>query len=116
MNIFEEWAKISAEKRLFREYRKRAEALPKEYRVVFFEMEQYIWNFALDGLIDVLSDIITLFETGAADGKHVLEITGHDVLGFCDGLLQEWRSRTWQGKVRERFNERIHRKLEALKE
>jgi DNA-binding ferritin-like protein (Dps family) len=115
MNIFDKIKKIRDEKRAFRAYRRRVEALPKEYRVIFSEIEAYFWNFAMDGMIDVLSDIVTLFETGAAEGKRVSEITGEDVLGFCDGLLQEWMSRTWTGQLREKFNARIQKKLAELK-
>jgi DNA-binding ferritin-like protein (Dps family) len=114
---FLNWCKkVRTEKRIFRAYRKRVKALPNDYQVVFSEIEGYIWNFAMDGMIDVLSDIVTLFEEGAADKKPVLEITGEDILGFVDGILEDLKNRTWQGKVRETFNKRIHKKLEALKD
>jgi DNA-binding ferritin-like protein (Dps family) len=32
--------------------------------------------------------LLDLFETGAADGKRVLDITGEDVAAFCDELLR----------------------------
>jgi DNA-binding ferritin-like protein (Dps family) len=115
MNIFIRIKKLRAEKQGFRAYRKRTNALPREYRVVFKEIEAYVWNFSMDGSLDMLSDILMLFESGAADGKSVLDITGNDVTGFCDGLLQEWNSHTWQGQMREKFNERIHTELEKLK-
>lgn len=111
MNTFKN---IREQKRAFRAYRKRAEQLPAAYRIVFQEMEAYIWNFSMDGSVDLFSDLITLFEAGAAEGKDVLEITGEDVAGFCDELLREWMSRTWPGQVREKFNNRIHSRLAAL--
>ena len=35
-----------------------------------------------------------LFETGAADGKRVLEVTGEDVAAFCDELLRNAKTYT----------------------
>ena len=39
-------------------------------------------------MIPILADLLDLFETGAAEGKRVLEITGEDVAEFCDELLR----------------------------
>lgn len=105
---------IRSQKRAFRAYRKLAKQLPEEYRIVFHEMEAYVWNFSLDGSVEMLSDLVLLFQAGAAEGKPVLEITGEDVAGFCDELLREWLSRTWQEQVREKFNKRIHDRLSSL--
>lgn len=117
MNILRKMIGEKFDKKAFRAYRKRGEALPEEYRVVWSEMERYIWGFgSLDGSFDMLSEIVTLFETGAAEGKYVLDITGRDVIEFCDGLIQEWKSRTWQGQMREKINARIHKALEELKQ
>jgi DNA-binding ferritin-like protein (Dps family) len=115
MNIFEKIIGNIDAKKEFRAYRKRAEALPKEYNVVFDEIQSYVWSFgALDGSLDMLSDILTLFETGAAEGKRVLEITGNDVTRFCDNIIIEWKSHTWQEQIREKYNKRIHKKLDGL--
>jgi DNA-binding ferritin-like protein (Dps family) len=43
-----------------------------------------------DGMdvVAVLKDVLDLFETGAADGKGVLDVTGEDVAAFCDERLR----------------------------
>lgn len=112
MKIFGNWR---AEKRAFRAYRQRALTLPPAYAIVLNEIQNYIWSFSLDGSTDLLYDLLTLFEAGAAEGKPVLEITGDNVAGFCDDLLHEWMSRTWPQQQREETNRRIHAQLEALK-
>jgi len=116
MSIYEKLVGVGADKKAFREYRRRGEALPKEYRTVWKGIEKYFFTCGpMDGSPDILSGIVTLFETGAADGRSVLEITGDDVAGFCDGLIEEWRGRTWMGQLREKTNRKIHEQLEAIR-
>jgi DNA-binding ferritin-like protein (Dps family) len=50
-----------------------------------------------------------LFETGAADGKQVLEITGEDVASFCDELLQN--AKTYTENWHEKLNRDIMKKI-----
>ena len=47
-------------------------------------------------MLPIFTDLLDLFETGAAEGKHVLAVTGEDVAAFCDELLQN--AKTWTGK------------------
>jgi DNA-binding ferritin-like protein (Dps family) len=35
-------------------------------------------------------------------------------MAFCDDLIREWKSRTWQGDMRAKFNDRIHKQLKGL--
>ncbi len=69
----------------------RVEALPHEYRYVFKKIQERMWMFAAGAGYDMMkihADLLELFESGAADGKRVLEITGEDVAAFCDELLR----------------------------
>jgi DNA-binding ferritin-like protein (Dps family) len=45
-------------------------------------------------ILPILADLLVLFEMGAAEGRHVLEITGEDVAAFCDELLRNARTST----------------------
>ncbi|MPM78645.1 hypothetical protein SDC9_125656 [bioreactor metagenome] len=54
-------------------------------------------------------DLIELFESGAAEGRHVLEITGYDVAAFCDELLRS--ASTYTENRREALNRDILKKL-----
>ena len=57
----------------------------------------------------LLADLRDLFETGVAEGKRVLEITGEDVAAFCDELLRN--AKTYTDNRREDLNHDIMNKL-----
>jgi DNA-binding ferritin-like protein (Dps family) len=57
----------------------------------------------------ILADLLDLFETGVAEGRHVLEITGEDVAEFCDELLRNAKMDTESG--RDALNRDIMNKL-----
>ncbi len=98
-----------------REYKQqmaRVEALPKDYQYVYKKIQKHMWMFAAGDGYDMLKihyDLIELFEAGAADGKHVLEITGGDVAAFCDELLRN--ARTYTEDWRAALNRDIQKKL-----
>jgi len=71
-----------------------------------------MWKFvAGDGfdMLNVQYELINLFETGAAGGKQVLEITGEDVAAFCDELLLN--AKTYTENWRKELNSDIQKKL-----
>ncbi len=83
--------KVIGEKKEWRSMEARAHALPRDYRIVYDGMKKYLWRFTSgDGrdVVAVLTDVLGLFETGAAEGRHVLEVTGEDVAAFCDERLR----------------------------
>jgi DNA-binding ferritin-like protein (Dps family) len=103
------------EKIVYKVYKKRIQALPEDYQIVFKEIEAFMWNFALGdgrGMMSILTDILELFESGAQGGKNVFSIVGEDISDFCDGILNEVQAQTWTGKKKEMLNQTIHRKLE----
>ncbi len=65
----------------------------------------------ISSMMNVLTDMLELFESGAQEGKNVLDIVGDDVSDFCDGLLKEVKAQTWTGKRKEMLNQNIHKKL-----
>lgn len=79
-------------KRAWRALQARAKALPRDYRIVYKELQKYVFKAApveADANMGLLAGVIDLFEEGAAAGKNVLEVTGTDVATFCDALLEE---------------------------
>jgi DNA-binding ferritin-like protein (Dps family) len=78
-------------KKQWRAHMARVKAFPPDYQVVYEEMQRYLFKVGPVGLADgtLLSDIVDLFEQGAADGKGVLELTGNDVAAFCDELVKD---------------------------
>ena len=94
--------KIIGDKKEWKAMEARARTLPRDYRVVYGEMKSYMWRFTSgDGMdvVAVLKDVLELFETSAAEGRYVLDVTGRDVAAFCDERLRgvttyadTWRS------------------------
>jgi len=96
------------DKKEYKEQMARIEAMPEDYRFVFEKMQGYMWSFAGGDGSDMLKtqqELIELFETSAAEGKHVLEVTGEDVAGFCDELIRD--TKKWTDNYREKLNRNL---------
>ncbi|NUR72806.1 MAG: DUF1048 domain-containing protein [Hamadaea sp.] len=78
-------------KRQWREHVARVKALPPDYRIVYEEMQKYLFKVGPVDLAEgnLLQGIVDFFEEGAASGKGVLELIGTDVAAFCDGLIKD---------------------------
>lgn len=100
--------KMIESKREYKQQMARVEVLPKDYQYVFKKIQGHMWMFASGSGYDMMKihyDLIELFEAGAADGKHVLEITGEDVAAFCEELLRS--ASTYTENWREALNRDI---------
>lgn len=91
---------------------RRAAALPRDYQIVYDEIKKYVFRFAGgDGMdmVYLLRDLLDLFESGAADGKKALEVTGEDVAAFSDELLRNARTYTedWHNKMNRNVKKRL---------
>lgn len=104
--------KMIGDKKEYKEQMKRGEALPEDYRFVFEKIHGYMWSFAGGDGSDMLKtqeELIELFETSAADGKHVLEVTGEDVAGFCDEFIRD--TKKWTDYYRKKLNSKMSNKI-----
>lgn len=104
--------KMIGDKKEYKQQLARVEALPEDYRFVFEKIQGYMWSFAGGDGSDMLKtqhELIELFEASAADGKHVLEVTGEDVAGFCDAFLSD--TKKWTDAFREKINRDMMNKL-----
>lgn len=90
----------------------RVKALPKDYQIVYKEIEKYLYKVGpvevTDG-IDLLSGIVDFFEEGASFGKGVLEVTGNDVAAFCDNLIKD--SKTYADMYGEYVDEKVSKAM-----
>ena len=105
--------KIMGDKKEYKEQMARVEALPEDYRFVFEKMHEYMWSFAGGDGSDMLKtqqELIELFEISAIDGKHVLEVTGEDVAGFCDEFIRD--TKKWTDNYGEKLNRNMLDKFE----
>jgi DNA-binding ferritin-like protein (Dps family) len=104
--------KLIGDKKEWRAMEARASALPRDYRVVYAEIKKYMFKFTAGNGMDtvaILQDLLALFETGAADGKRALEVTGEDVAAFCDELLRH--ASTYTRNWHEALNRDVMKKL-----
>lgn len=109
--------KMIQSKREYKRQMARVYALPKDYQYVFKKIQTHMWMFAAGSGYDMLKihyDLIELFEAGAAEGKHVLEITGEDVASFCEELLRS--ASTYTQNWREALNRDIQKKVGKRKD
>jgi len=104
--------KIIGDKKEWKKMESRAKALPSDYRIVYREIQKYMWKFSAGGGMDIvaiLKDLLGLFEEGAADGKRILEVTGDDVATFCNELLRN--AKTYTENWHEALNRNVMKKL-----
>lgn len=103
--------KMREDKKEYRRQMARVNALPKDYQFVFKKISNYMWSFAGGDGFDMLRtqyDLIELFEIGASQDKHVLDITGEDVAGFCDEFMSN--TKKWTDRYRQKLNKSLKNK------
>lgn len=90
------------EKKAYRQNEKRAKALPTEYANAYKNIKQYI--FTTSGILSTepLVVLVDMLEEAAAEGKHVIDITGPDVAAFADELVRGTKS--YHDQQRDRLN------------
>jgi DNA-binding ferritin-like protein (Dps family) len=104
--------KILGDKKEWKAMEARANALPRDYRIVYGEMKSYMWRFTTgDGMdiVALLKEVLGLFEASVAEGKSVLDVTGEDVAALCDERLRGTTS--YLDKWRASLNRDIAKKL-----
>ena len=107
-------------KKEWRAHVARVKSLPKDYQIVYKEIQKYLYKVGpteLNEGIDLLSEIVDFFEEGAALGKGVLEVTGSDVAAFCDELIKdsETYADTYQEYVNKEVNNAIKKSTDKIR-
>lgn len=85
------------QKRAWRSRRKRANALPPDYRYTCKQIMKYSVNFGFPEIFE--TDLLDFFEQSAAAGRPAREVVGRDAAAFCDellGLHGSWRRQAAQ--------------------
>ena len=93
----------------------RVKALPKDYQIVYKEIEKYLFKVGPVELTDgigLLSGIIDLFQEGAALEKGVLEVTGSNVAAFCDDLIKD--SKTYADLYQESADQEVSKAMKKV--
>lgn len=100
--------KMLGEKREYRVYKERVNQLPEEYKKAMKAIESYMWNFAKGaGMLELLKNILEMFENSASDGLNVRDIVGNDIAAFADSFLAEFPEETWIDKLRNKLRDSI---------
>ncbi|MDD7795545.1 DUF1048 domain-containing protein [Clostridium sp. 'White wine YQ'] len=107
-------------KKEWRAHVARVKALPKDYQIVYKEIQKYLFKVGPVELTEgtgLLSGIIDLFEEGVAVGKGVLEVTGSDVAAFCDDLIKDSKTYAdiYQESVEQKVSEAVKKAMDKTK-
>jgi len=108
------WTRVIGEKKEWRSMEARADALPRDYRIMYREIKGYLFRFSAGDGMDALAalrDILDLFETSAAEGKHAFDVTGEDVAAFCDQRLRPTPVYSYVDKGRASLNRDVKKLL-----
>jgi DNA-binding ferritin-like protein (Dps family) len=104
--------KILGDKKEWKVMETRANALPRDYRIVYGEMKSYMWRFTTGDGMDIvvlLKEVLGLFEASVVEGKSILDVTGEDVAAFCHERLRGTTS--YLDKWRASLNHDVAKKL-----
>jgi len=102
-------------KKEWRAHVTRVKALPKDYQIVYKEIQNYLYKVGPTQLtegIGLLSGIMDFFEEGSALGKGVLEVTGSDVAVFCDELIKD--SKTYADIYQESVDQEVSKVMKKV--
>lgn len=95
------------QKKQFRQYKARVEALPEPYNAVAKAVERYwmVFGGITDGdtLVTMFGDSADLWERAAADGTPVREIVGTDPVEFAESFARAYSGKQWIDKERARL-------------
>ena len=101
------------QKKRYRQYKARKEALPANYRAAIDALERYLTYFGSitkgDILASMLEDLADLFEQSAASGTPIREVVGEDPVEFAETFVRNYSEGQWINKERERLISAIER-------
>lgn len=99
------------QKRQFKRYRARIDALPEPYRTAAKALERYylVYGGVIDGetILKMWRDFVELWERAAADGTSVRAIVGEDPVEFAETFARAYSGKQWIDKERARLNKAI---------
>jgi DNA-binding ferritin-like protein (Dps family) len=99
------------QKKQYRQYKARVEALAEPYRTVAKALQRYFIVYAgvtdSETAVKMFGDIADLWERAAADGTPVRAIVGDDPVEFADTFAQSYTGKRWIDKERARLTRAI---------
>ncbi|TRW46720.1 DUF1048 domain-containing protein [Georgenia yuyongxinii] len=99
------------QKKQYKQYKARIEALPEPYRSTARAFERYFMYFGgvTDGdtLITMFGDFADLWERAAVDGTPVRAIVGDNPVDFAEDFARAYNGAQWIDKERTRLTKAI---------
>jgi DNA-binding ferritin-like protein (Dps family) len=99
------------QKKQYKRYKARIEALPKPYGAVAKALQRYfmVYGGITDGetAVKMFDDFADLWERAAADGTPVRAIVGDDPVEFAETFAQAYTGKQWIDKERARLTKAI---------
>ena len=99
------------QKKQYKRYKARIEALPKPYGAVAKALQRYfmVYGGITDGetAVKMFDDFADLWERAAADGTPVRVIVGDDPVEFAETFAKAYTGKQWIDKERARLTKAI---------
>ena len=99
------------QKKQYRQYKARIEALPEPYGPTAKAFQRYFMYYGAvsdgDTLVSMLGDFADLWERAAADKTPIRAIVGDDPVAFAEAFAQAYTGKQWIDKERARLTNAI---------
>ena len=99
------------QKKQYRQYMSRIDALPEPYRTVAKALQRYYMYYGgfLDGetALKMWGDFVDLWERAAADGTPIRAIVGDNPVEFAETFAQAYAGKQWIDKERARLTRAV---------
>lgn len=99
------------QKKQYKQYKARIEALPEPYGSVAKAFQRYFLYYGgvVDGetILKMMGDFVELWERAAADSTSVTAIVGDDPVEFAETFAQAYTGKQWIDKERARLTKAI---------
>lgn len=113
-NVFSYFKRVYTDKAEYREQMAGLKKLPREYQVVYKEIQNFLWEFTAGDGMDMLTtmyELLAFFEEGASNHVPVLELVGEDVGEFAENMLHEIQAKTRINELKRKMNERVAKEI-----
>ncbi len=99
------------EKKQYRQYQARIDALPEPHRTTAKALQRYFMysGAVMDGetLLKMLGDFADLWEQAVTDGTSVRAVVGDDPVEFAEAFTEAYTGKRWIDKERARLTKSI---------
>ncbi len=95
------------QKKRYKQYRVRVDALPEPYRTVAKALQRYFMYYGgiVDGetVLQMWADFVDMWERAAADRTPIRDIVGENPVEFAETFAQSYAGKHWIDKERARL-------------